>query len=103
MTPGSIKGIAVERKTSDGRNVAAEFSPALDLVLTALEQMREDGGKLPRASRVSLTELRRPVAHKPTELASLVDKAALLAPIQARVAVCVKCPHAGIRITRRRS
>src|SRR5437016_1459933 len=55
--------------------------------------MRERGGKLPRASRVSLTELRRPVAHKSTEPASLVDKAALLAPIQARVAVCVKCPH----------
>jgi DNA polymerase len=73
--------------------VAAEFSPALDLVLTALEQMREDGGKLPRASRVSLTELRRPAAHKPIEQIALVDKAALLAPIQARVSICVKCPH----------
>jgi uracil-DNA glycosylase family 4 len=73
--------------------VAAEFSPALDLVLTALEQMREDGGKLPRASRVSLTELRRPAAHKPIEQIALVDRAALLAPIQARVSICVKCPH----------
>jgi uracil-DNA glycosylase len=86
-------GLAVERKTSDGRNVAAEFSPALDLVLTALEQMREDGGKLPRASRVSLVELRRPVSHKPTARTPLVDKAALLAPIQVRVSVCVKCPR----------
>jgi uracil-DNA glycosylase len=93
MTPGSIKGIAVERKTSDGRSVATEFSPALDLVLTALERMRADGGKLPRASRLSLTQLRRPVRVEPAKRASLVDKAALLAPIQARVSVCVKCPH----------
>jgi DNA polymerase len=90
---GSIKGIAVERKTSDGRNVAAEFSPALDLVLNALEQMRERGGKLPRASRISLTRLHRPVFSRPAAAAPVVDKAALLAPIQARVAVCVKCPH----------
>ena len=85
--------LAAERKTSDGQNVAAEFSPALDLVLTALEQMRERGGKLPRASRISLAELRRPVAPKATARTPLVDTAALLAPIQARVAVCVKCPH----------
>jgi DNA polymerase len=73
--------------------VAAEFSPALDLVLTALERMREDGGKLPRASRVSLKELRRPILAESAKPKSLVDKAALLAPIQARVSVCVKCPH----------
>jgi DNA polymerase len=73
--------------------VAAEFSPALDLVLTALEQMRADGGKLPRASRLSLTQLRRPVRVEPAKRTPLVDKAALLAPIQARVSVCVKCPH----------
>jgi DNA polymerase len=73
--------------------VAAEFSPALDLALTALEQMREDGGKLPRASRLSLTQLRRPSLLEPAERTPLVDKAALLAPIQARVSVCVKCPH----------
>jgi DNA polymerase len=73
--------------------VAAEFSPALDLVLNALEQMRERGGKLPRASRVLLTQLRRPVLAQPAQRTPLVDKAALLAPIQARVSVCVKCPH----------
>ena len=93
VNSSSIKGIAVERKTSDGRDVAAEFSPALDLVLTALEQMRESGGKLPRASRASLTQLRRPVLVEPAKRTPLVDKAALLAPIQARVAICVKCPH----------
>jgi DNA polymerase len=89
----SIKGIAVERKTSDGRNVAAEFSPALDLVLTALERMRAEGGKLPRASRLSLTQLRRPVRVEPAKRTPLVDKSSLLTPIQARVSVCVKCPH----------
>ncbi|MEY2549275.1 MAG: hypothetical protein QOD64_1857, partial [Verrucomicrobiota bacterium] len=50
-----IKRVAICRKTSDGRNVPSEFSPALDLVLGALEHMREGGGKLPRASRSSLT------------------------------------------------
>jgi uracil-DNA glycosylase len=93
MGTGSIKGIAAERKTSDGRNVAAEFSPALDLVLNALEQMRDRGGKLPRASRVSLTQLHLPVAIEPVRRTTSVDKASLLAAIQARVAVCVKCPH----------
>ena len=76
-------------------NVAAEFSPALDLVLSALEQLRERGEKLPRASRVSLLQLRRPMSVEPPPAAraGISDKAALLAPIQARVAVCVKCPH----------
>jgi len=93
MDLGSIKGIAAERKTSDGRNVSAEFSPALDLVLNALEQMRDRGGKLPRASRVSLTQLHRPILVEPAPRQASVDKGSLLAPIQARVAVCVKCPH----------
>src|SRR5213595_1688652 len=77
-------------------SVAIEFSPALDLVLDALEQMRERGGKLPTASRISLTQLRRPAAaHSEPGVARAVstDKGALLAPIQARVAVCTKCPH----------
>jgi DNA polymerase len=76
--------------------VAPEFSPALDLVLTALEQMRERGGKLPRASRISLTQLRRPVFAEQVEVVSRttdIGKAQRLAPIQARVAVCTKCPH----------
>ena len=91
-----MKGIAVTCKISDGRNVPPEFSPALDLVLGALEQMREHGGKLPRASRISLTQLRRPAPADPVETsprAPIANKGALLAPIQARVAVCIKCPH----------
>jgi DNA polymerase len=74
-------------------SVPNEFSPALDLVLSSLEQMRERGEKLPRASRVSLTQLRRPVAPLPARRPASPDKAALLAPIRARVAICVKCPH----------
>src|SRR5256714_4960916 len=77
-------------------SVATEFSPALDLVLNALEQMRERGGKLPTASRIWLTQLRRPApAQSEPGVAPAVsmDKGALLAPIQARVAVCTKCPH----------
>ena len=73
--------------------VATEFSPALDLVLNALQEMRDRGGKLPRASRMTLTELRRPVFREAVENIAVTDKAALLAPIQARVAVCTKCPH----------
>jgi uracil-DNA glycosylase family 4 len=61
------------------QRVATEFSPALDIVLTALKEMRECGGKLPRTSRTSLTQL--------------AGRAARLAAIQARVAVCTKCPH----------
>jgi uracil-DNA glycosylase len=72
-------------------NVAMEFSPALDLVLGALERMRESGGRLPRASRDSLTQLQNRSPATPARPA--IDKAALLAPIQARVAVCIKCPH----------
>ena len=72
-------------------SVAIEFSPALDLVLNALEQIRETGGRLPRASRDSLVQLHQQPAAAPA--LEVVDKAALLAPIQARVAVCVKCPH----------
>src|SRR5947209_9159980 len=71
--------------------VAIEFSPALDLVLGALERMRESGGRLPRASRDSLVQLRQRSPAAPAR--PITNKAALLAPIEARVAVCTKCPH----------
>ena len=77
-------------------SVTIEFSPALDLVLDALEQMRERGGKLPTASRISLKQLQRSTAvqSEPVVVRAVsTDKGALLAPIQARVAVCTKCPH----------
>jgi uracil-DNA glycosylase family 4 len=93
-----------------------DFPSALDLVMGALEQIRDDGGKLPRASRSALSGLQRArpaesaIAQPPARqnsggpparqslgggpsLQGTADKAALLAAIQARVAVCVKCPH----------
>ena len=78
-------------------DVAAEFSPALELVLSALERMQATGGKLPRASKNSLAQLqhRAPaVSIAPAAPPRPVgDKVALLATVQARVAPCTKCPH----------
>src|SRR5690242_14943117 len=72
-------------------SVAIEFSPALDLVLDALEKIRDTGGRLPCASRDSLVQLHQQSATAPVR--PVTNKAALLAPIEARVAVCTKCPH----------
>jgi DNA polymerase len=80
--------------------VATEFSPALDLVLDALEQMREAGGKLPRASRNSVARLHHQIPAEQVRPATparpatgAADKVARLEAIQARVAPCTKCPH----------
>jgi DNA polymerase len=86
-----------------------DFPPALDLVLAALEQMRDCGEKLPRASRTSLVELRsvrlaesRTGQPPPRQgfgggaspsLQGTGDKAGLLESIRAPVSVCIKCPH----------
>jgi uracil-DNA glycosylase family 4 len=75
-----------------------DFPPALDLVLAALEQIRDREEKPPRASRISLGQLRRTrvtesVKQQSASLSLGSDKAALLEPIRARVAVCIKCPH----------
>ena len=69
--------------------------PALDLVLNALEAIRDRGEKLPSASRLSLDRLdRQVIAEEPKQSAQpTANKEALLAPIRARVAVCKKCPH----------
>jgi DNA polymerase len=56
---------------------------ALDLVVAALQKIRETGGRLPRASRISLAQLQIVTPNK----------ADLLAPIRERVHVCTKCPH----------
>jgi uracil-DNA glycosylase len=90
-------------------DIMNQFPSALDLVMSALEQIRDRGEKLPRASQTSLVELQsvRPVqsgTERPPARQSFggdaspsiqrtVDKAALLASIQARVALCLKCPH----------
>lgn len=83
----------------------SQFPSALDLVVRALEQIRDDGEKLPRASRVSLQQLHAtaftessvsPAADPqdfPTSPAPTSDKAAQLEAIRARVTPCQKCPH----------
>jgi uracil-DNA glycosylase len=75
-----------------------DFPSALDLVMGALEQIRDRGEKLPRASRISLGQLSRAratesVRERGASRSLSSDKAALLEPIRARVSVCVKCPH----------
>jgi len=75
-----------------------DFPPALDLVLNALEQIRERGEKLPRASRTSLGELQRtqPRESRAAQTApgkTVPGKSLLLELIRVRVAGCIKCPH----------
>ena len=61
--------------------------PALDLVLSALEQIRETSDRMPCASRDVLTNLFfQPGAPEP-------DRTELLGPVRDRVKACVKCPH----------
>jgi DNA polymerase len=80
--------------------------PALDLVLTALEQIRENPGRPICASRGTLSKLRphlnpldAPPSRDPGEDApppgegSFGRKIDRLESIRARVAVCTKCPH----------
>ena len=63
-----------------------QFRPALDLVLSALEQIRENSGRLPCASRTAIDEL---FQSDP----SATSKIDMLASVKARVSVCTKCPH----------
>ena len=85
--------LAVRRKISDCLTTVKDS--ALDLVLNALEAIRDGGEKLPSASRLSLDRLgQQPIAAEPeTRPKSTGNKEALLAPIRARVSVCEKCPH----------
>ena len=89
--------------------IVTQFPSALDFVMGALEQIRERGEKLPRASRSSMVELRSvPSTQAATEesrpaenfdetpsrsLQPDSDKAGRLAEIQTRVTGCLKCPH----------
>jgi len=63
-----------------------QFRPALDLVLSALEQIRENSGRLPCASRTAIDDL---FQTDP----SATSKIDMLASVRARVSVCTKCPH----------
>ncbi|HEY4281681.1 MAG TPA: uracil-DNA glycosylase [Chthoniobacterales bacterium] len=62
--------------------------PALDLVLSALEQIRETSERSPCASRETLSRL-----FAVRENATARNSANLLDPVRARVQVCTKCPH----------
>ena len=59
------------------------FQPALDLVLSALEEIRDGTDRPPSASIAVITQLCR----------AAPGKAELLAPIRERISVCQKCPH----------
>jgi DNA polymerase len=65
-----------------------QFRPALDLVLSALEQMRANSTRHPSASRTSFDRL-----FQERAITSGPSKAELLEPIRARVSVCTKCAH----------
>jgi len=85
--------------------------PALDLVIAALEKIREKHGRAPRASRIVLAQLQAPsdqhsalrTAHATTidAVESAVpsgdtdarNKADLLAAVRERVGACTKCEH----------
>jgi DNA polymerase len=60
--------------------------PALDLVLSALEQIQENSERKLCASRTAIDRLFQ-------TLPVMSGKIDLLAAVQARVAVCTKCPH----------
>src|SRR2546429_7060678 len=57
--------------------------PALDLVIAALERIRQTSDSAPRASKTALARLQFVAPNK----------AELLAPVRERVRVCTKCPH----------
>ena len=76
--------------------------PALDLVIAALEKIREKNGRAPRASRTALARLQdAPAADSLREASTspigrrpqLRNKADLLGAIRERVEVCTKCGH----------
>jgi DNA polymerase len=76
--------------------------PALDLVIAALERIREKNDRAPRASRTALARLQdapvaaslREACTSPTGLRlQSQDKAALLTAIRERVSACTKCSH----------
>jgi uracil-DNA glycosylase len=67
---------------------AMQFHAALDLVVSALEKLSEESGRVPLASRGTMETLLS--RQRPSEG---TDKSTRLRAIQARVSVCVQCPH----------
>src|SRR5690242_13801031 len=85
-----------------------QFPSALDLVVNALERLRETSERAPRASRLCIEQLLEARAQpleghaspfpKPDLGAadaapSTVSKVDALGAINSRVAACTKCPH----------
>jgi uracil-DNA glycosylase family 4 len=73
--------------------------PALDLVISALERIRDGTQRTPCASRHALAQLLEtppptapPMGNAPAIVPS-ASKHDLLSPIRERVSVCTKCPH----------
>lgn len=71
--------------------------PALDLVIAALEEIRERTDRTPCANRASLERLlETPSSTTPFDKVRATPtraKLERLAPLRERVAVCTKCPH----------
>lgn len=76
--------------------------PALDLVIAALERIREKNDRAPRASRTALARLEdvpvvvslRETSTSPPRLGSQAsNRAELLAAVRERVCACTKCTH----------
>jgi DNA polymerase len=76
--------------------------PALDLVISALERLRDGTVRAPCANRAALARLietSTPTATPVSDVAHAgatdlsASKIDLLAPIRERVRVCTKCPH----------
>jgi uracil-DNA glycosylase family 4 len=63
-----------------------QFRPALDLVVSALQQIKENSERLPCASRSTIDALFESHESSP-------NKSDLLGAIEARVSACQKCPH----------
>jgi uracil-DNA glycosylase len=83
--------------------------PALDLVIAALERIREKSDRAPRASRTALARLQAAdvisvsvvttadpsegLSPAGRELQAAAEKAHLLAAVRGRVCACTKCAH----------
>src|SRR5437867_13379065 len=74
--------------------------PALDLVIAALEKIRQTNNHLPRASRALLARLQpgtvqnsRARLQPARDGVDASNKAELLEPIRQRVRACTKCAH----------
>src|SRR5438477_9600673 len=81
---------AFEKNCRSRKNFSSSsmLRPALDLVLSALEQIQERSDRAPCASRETLAQLFS-TRVSPEEL----DSIDLLEPVRKRVEACLKCPH----------